>query len=265
MKKALNVILLLAAGLAFSGPVMAEDVTIVGTGSGAAVLKAVGEAFTLKNPGVTINVPESIGSGGGIKAVGRDEAKFGRIARKIKPKEERFKLSYLPFCKMPICFFVNKSVEVKSLSTQQICDIYSGKITDWKDVGGKSAKIRVIRREKGDSSLRVLLESFPGFADIKLTSKSKTTFSDPSTCELTQDKANTIAFGTYINAKNYNVNIPLINGKKPTDADWPYIGTLALIYKQKNYTGNIKKFAEFATSSESHDAIKNMGGLPYQD
>ena len=111
MKKALNAILLLAAGLAFSGPVMAEDVTIVGTGSGTAVLNAVGETFTLKNPGITINVPLSIGCGGGIKAVGRDKAKIGRIARKIRPKEERFKLSYLLFCKMPICFFVNKSVD----------------------------------------------------------------------------------------------------------------------------------------------------------
>ena len=52
------------------------------------------------------------------KAVGGDKAKIGRIARKVKPKEDHFGLSYVPFCKMPICFFVNTSVEVKKLSIQ---------------------------------------------------------------------------------------------------------------------------------------------------
>lgn len=68
---------------------------------------------------------------------------------------------------MSICFFVNKSVGVKYLSTKQLCDIYSGKFTNWKDVGGKNAKIRVIRSKDGDSSLMVLPKSLPGFADIK--------------------------------------------------------------------------------------------------
>ena len=263
MRKAFIAILVLAVSLAFSGPVMAEDVTIVGTGSGSAVLKAVGEAFTQNNPGVTINVPKSIGSGGGVKSVGGDKAKIGRIARKVKAKEAHFGLTYIPFRKMPICFFVNKSVGVKNLSTKQVCDIYSGKITNWKDVGGKNAKIRVVRREDGDSSLSVLLKTFPGFADITLTPKSKTTFSDPSTCELTEKKADTIAFGTYINAKNYDVEVLSIDGKSITDAGWSYVGVLGFIYKEKNYTGNIKKFVEFATSSQAHDVIKGKGGLPY--
>lgn len=53
-----------------------------------------------------------------------------------------------------------------------------------------------------------------------------------------------------------------IDGKGPTDSDYPYVGTLALIFKEKSKTGAIAKFVEFATSPAPHNAIKGAGGLP---
>ncbi|MCP4345966.1 MAG: phosphate ABC transporter substrate-binding protein [Desulfobacterales bacterium] len=249
--------------LALSSPVIAEEITIVGTGSGAAILKAVGAAFSQDNPGVTVNVPKSIGSGGGVKAVGRDKQLIGRVARQIKDGEQHFGLTYVPFAKMPIVFFTNKSVEIKNLSSQQVCDIYSGKVTNWKEAGGKNARIKLVRREDGDSSLSMLLKLFPGFKNITITPKSKTTYSDPDTLEFIQKKAGTIAFGTYGNAKNYQVNILDIDGKSPTDPAYQCFGTLALIFKEKNKTQNISKFVKFATSPAAHDAIRNAGGIPF--
>ena len=262
MKRILSLIAVLTSILVLSGSAMGETITIVGTGSGMEVLKVVGDAFSQNNPDVTIEVPKSIGSGGGIKAVGNDENKIGRIARKIKEKEKNYGLSYVPFTKMPIVFFVNRNAGVKDLSPQQVCDIYSGKTTNWKDVGGKDGKIRVIRREDGDSSLSVLLDSFPGFKDIELTKRSKTTLNDAETCKTCEGTENAIAFGTFINAKQYNVDIVTIGGKTPADSDYPYFGTLALIFKDANKIGNIKKFVEFATSAAAHDLIRQTGGLP---
>jgi phosphate transport system substrate-binding protein len=262
MKKIVSLIFVLSVMVVLTGPVMAETITIVGTGSGMQVLKMVGEAFSQNNPGVIIEVPDSIGSGGGIKAVGNDKNIIGRVARGIKEKEKHYGLSYVPFTKMPIVFFVNKSAGVSDLTPQQICDIYSGKVTNWAEVGGNKGKIRVIRREDGDSSLSVLLKGFPGFKDIALTKKSKTTFSDPETCKTCEETKNAIAFGTYINAKNYNVDILTINGEGPTDMTYPYSGTLALIFKEMNKKGHVEKFVEFATSEGAHDTIKKSGGLP---
>lgn len=241
----------------------ATEITIVGTGSGSAILQAVGDAFSQSNPGVTIQVPKSIGSGGGIKAVGTDEAVIGRIAREIKENEKPLDLTYIPFAKTPIVFMTHKSVGVPGLSAQQICDIYSEKITNWKEVGGKDAKIRVVRREEGDSSLEVLLQSLPGFKDITITSKSKTTFSDPETVALVETKEDTIAFGTYANARVGKVEILKIDGKGATDAGYPAVGILALIFKEKNKTGHVKQFVEFATSAAAHEAVKGAGGLPF--
>jgi len=262
MKKIVTLIVAIGIGLAFSHPVMGEEISIVGTGDGVIVLGAIANAFNQKNPGVTVVVPKSIGSGGGIKSVGKDKNVIGRVARGIKDKEKRYGLRYVPFAKVPTVFFVNKSVGITGLTTEQVCDIYSGRVTNWKEVGGKDARIRVVRREKGDSSLKVLLKSFPGFRDITITSRSKTTYSTPENISVVEDKADTIGFGPYDVAKNARVDTLTINGKKATDAGYPSAGTLALIFKEKNNTGNIKKFVEFVTSADVHDVIKDAGGMP---
>ena len=262
MKKTIAMMAIMIFGLMMSHTAGAEEITIVGTGSGMAILDNVGKAFTGMNPDVTVVVPKSIGSGGGVKAVGSDQAVIGRIARKVKDKEASYGLTYVAMAKLPVVFYTNKSAAVESLTPGQICDIYSGKVTNWSDVGGKGGKIRVVRREDGDSSLSVLRDAFPGFKDLEITEKSKTTNSDSEACELTEKKADTIAFGTLGNAKEYDVTILKIDGKHPTDTDYPYTGELALIYKDKNLSGKVKDFVSFATSDQSHGVIKEAGGMP---
>lgn len=142
----LKVIGLIIFITAFASSAAAEKLVIVGTGSGTAILKAIAAAFHEKYPDITIEIPPSIGSGGGVKAVGRDEYTLGRVARKIKDKEKPYGLTYIPYAKIPVVFYTNKSVSVKQISTQQVLDIYQGKITDWKDVGVQKGPIRVVKR-----------------------------------------------------------------------------------------------------------------------
>ncbi len=256
-------LLVMAALLSFglAGSLQAEEIVIAGTGDGTVVLEALSAAFSKDYPDIKISLPPSIGSGGGIKAVGTDKAVLGRVAREIKENEKEFGLTYVPVFKMPLVFLVNKNVGVDSLTAQQICDIYSGKITNWKEVGGSDGEIKVIRREDGDSTLEVLLKSFPGFKEISITDKSKTTLTVSETCELAQSKENTIAFAPYSNAKNYNLKVVSIEGKKPTDQDYPYVGVLAIIYKDGNKAGNVAKLVDFITSAAAHSVIKGNGAL----
>jgi phosphate transport system substrate-binding protein len=255
--------LTIVAVVSFTTAVLAEEITIVGTGSGTAIPKALGKVFSQQNPEVMISIPKSIGSGGGIKAVGRDEYVLGRVAREIKDNEKPYGLTYVPYAKIPIVFFVNKSVSIEQLSIQQILDIYSGKVTNWKEVGGKDARIRVITREEGDSSLEILLKLLPGFKDISITSKAKVTYSDPETEATVLKTTGTLAYGSYPNVKNIHVNILKIDGKSVTEPDYPYFGTLGFIFKEKNYTGNIKKFVDFAISETAHEVINEVGGFPF--
>ncbi len=236
---------------------------IVGTGSGSSILRAIGEAFTNQNPGISITIPKSIGSGGGIKAVGNDEYILGRVARDIQDQEKKYGLRETPFAKMPIVFFVNNSVPIMDITPEQVCGIYDGTTREWEEIGRGKGKIRVIRREDGDSSLLVLLRAMPGFREITMTRRSKTTFSDPSTVAECARQKNAVAFGTWPNVKNETrVHALKLDGVHPSEHEYPYNGTLSLIYKEKNYNGNLRKFVEFITSTAAEKAIIDAGGLP---
>ncbi len=260
--KGLILTILLTLSFVLVCQVSADEITIVGTGDGVNVLDAIGTAFTEQNPSVNVSVPKSIGSGGGVKAVGNEKFMLGRVARGIKDKEKHFGLSYKPYAKIPTVFFVNIDVGIDNLTAQQVCDIYSGTVTNWSEVGGSNGKIRVVRREDGDSSLKVLKKTFPGFKELVITKKSKTAGSTPENFSTVEQKKNTIGFGPYDVAKSADVKILKIDGKSPHDPAYPSVGTMGLIYKEKNVKGSIKDFLDFALSDNAHDAIKKAGGIP---
>jgi ABC-type phosphate transport system substrate-binding protein len=78
---------------------------------------------------------------------------------------------------------------------------------------------------------------------------------------MVEKTAGTISFGTYPNAKVSDVTVVSVGGKSAAAADYAYVGELALVFKEKNKTGNIAKFIEFITSPTAHDTITGAGGL----
>jgi len=54
-----------------------------------------------------------------------------------------------------------------------------------------------------------------------------------------------------------------IDGQSAADPDYPYVGALGFVCKEKNYIGNLKKFVEFARSEAAHEAIREAGGIPF--
>ena len=148
-----------------------ETLVIAGTGDSQALLRNLGAIFEKSHPDVTIEVPNSIGSGGGIKAVGRGEAGLGRTARALKEKEKPG-LTDVAFARSPVVFATNTSVhEVLDLSREQILAIYSGKINNWKEVGGPDGKIYPLSREEGDSSRETIDKNLAGFKELTLVDR----------------------------------------------------------------------------------------------
>ena len=241
---------------------ISEELVIVGTGAGIPVLKAVGKAFTEQNPQIMVTVPKSIGTGGGIKAVGIGDYSLGRVARDISDKEKKYGLTQCPLAKLPIVFYVNPSVSLVGITPEQACSIYSGTTRTWEALGGKNKTIRVIRREPGDSSLIVLLNTLPGFKAIAQTRVSKVTYTDQETIESCLHQEGSIAYGTLSDAKDTpGIRVLKIDDLSPFDPKYPYFGPLDLVYKKKNYNGSLKKFIEFISSDAAKKAIVDAGGL----
>lgn len=240
----------------------AGEINLVGTENGEPVFEAVAKAFSKSNPDVKVLIPESIDSGGGIAAVGTGKAVIARVARDFTEEEKKYGLKFVPFAKMQIVFFVNKGVTVEDLTPKQICDIYSGKVKNWKDLGGGDRKIRVVNREEGDSNVETLEDCLEGFEDLETTARSKIVLSDSAALDVVEKKAGAIGFGAYGLTQNADVKVLKIGGKGPDTPDYACAHPLGFVFREKDKTGIIKKFVDFALSEEARDAVAFAGGSP---
>ena len=96
------------------------------------------------------------GSGVGVKQVGEGLVEIGNTGRPLKKEEiEKYGLKTFPFAIDGVAVVINPANKVAELSFEQLADIYSGKITNWKQVGGADAEINVYGREDGSGTREV--------------------------------------------------------------------------------------------------------------
>jgi phosphate transport system substrate-binding protein len=243
----------------FSNVSVAGDIPIVGTGDGMDVLQAAATVFNADNAGTKILVPPSIGSGGGIAAVGTDQNILGRIARPLSDKEKAQGIIYTPVMQIPSAIFAHPSAGVTALTNAQLRAIFEGSVASWKEVGGADIRIRVVRREDADSTLAVLRATMPGWKDIVLTTRSKTATTTQEMVDTVQFTEGAIGFGPYGRALASAVSVISIDGKKPVDAGYPSAVVVALIHKEATATPEAKSFIEFMKSPKARSVLSTLG------
>lgn len=261
---------LIIAGLALilltAGHVAAEKITICGTGDSQNLLRTLASLYEKSHPGTAIEVPDSIGSSGGIKATAEGQCNIGRVARTLKDKEKSFDLTYTLFANSPVVFAANpENTGVKNLTYEQITGIYSGAITKWSDMGGADSKIYVADREDGDSSRSALEKVVPGFKEIA-NRAGKTLFSTPETLDTVTQYPGTIAYLPLAMVKGTKLVAMSINGTHPTKENvlsGKYILTVpfALVYKG-TLSGQGRDFIDFLFTGRAQAVMLENGAVP---
>ena len=115
------------------------------------VIGALGEAFMEANPGVTFTYNPT-GSTTGIQAASEGRCDIGLSSRALKEEEKASGLTETVLAYDGIAVIVNPENGVEDLTLAQIADIYTGKITNWSEVGGSDAEIVLIGREAGSGT-----------------------------------------------------------------------------------------------------------------
>ena len=146
--------------IAFITGVAAEAISIAGSTTAYPVINKAVTEYSDDNPGITIKV-SPVGSGVGLQQLidqKVDIALSSRFATKEELRKAAEKDIYLVPFRMAYDYVipvVNPRNQVKDLSVQQLKDIYTGKITNWSEVGGKDIPISVVSREttSGTASL----------------------------------------------------------------------------------------------------------------
>ena len=251
----------LAVSLAFS-PAAAGELPVVGTGDGIELLRALGAAYTADYPQTSIVVPPSIGSGGGVAAVGSEKDVLARVARPLSDSERALGLTATPVFRLPSAFFVHVSAGISGLSTRQLADVYAGKITNWREVGGADLRVKVVRREEIDSTLQVLRQTMPGWKDLVITEKSKTAVTTQDCINTVKQVEGAIGFGPFTKGLEMELSIVRVDGHYPTDPGYPSAVTVSFVHKDTTVTPEAKAFISYTKTARAKSLLTSMGGVP---
>ena len=126
------------------------------------MMLALGESFMTVNPGVKVEI-QGGGSGAGVKNASEGVTDIGNASRALKDEEKNLGLQDTIVAVDGIAIVINPANKVAGLTSRQIADIYTGKTTNWKDVGGDDQPIVAIMRESGSGTR----DGFEEILDIK--------------------------------------------------------------------------------------------------
>jgi phosphate transport system substrate-binding protein len=143
--------------LAGCGGQKTERITLTGSSTVAPLASEIGKQFERENPGWRVDVQMG-GSSRGIADVRSGSAMIGMASRALKPAESDLKPRTIALD--GVAMIINKANPVSALSDQQIVGIYTGRISNWRELGGPAAPITVVNKAEGRSTLELFLEHF---------------------------------------------------------------------------------------------------------
>jgi phosphate transport system substrate-binding protein len=240
-------------------------ITIKGSTTVLPVAQAAAEVFMEKNPGVKISV-QGGGSGVGIASLLDKTTDIADSSRKIKPEEiEKAKAggvnpNEIAIALDGIAVIVHPSNPVKALTKTQIRDIFTGKITNWSEVGGKNAKIVAVNRDTSSGTF----EAFETLAlnKEKVRPDALTTASNQAVAQTVAQTPNAIGYvgHGFLSPKVKAVTVDKIECTKQTIQSEKYpLSRYLYVYTNGKPSGNVEKFIDFLLSSEGQKLVVNEG------
>ena len=230
------------------------------------VIGALGESFTNQNSGITFTYNPT-GSGSGIKAVLEGRCDIGLSSRSLKDDEKAEGLVETVLAYDGIAIIVHPDNPVNDLDLQTIAKIYTGEITNWKDVGGDDAEIVLIGREAG-SGTRDGFESITGTTDACQYRQELTSTGDVITT--VSQNPNAIGYASLASVKD-TVKALSVGGVTPSEEtvkDGSYVVQRPFVLVTKEGTElseTAQKFFDYATSADAAEVISNAGAVAAAD
>jgi len=241
---------------------------ITGSSTMAPLLLEIGKRFEAIYPHTRIDV-QTGGSSRGIVDTINGLADIGMASRALKPQEEHLHGSVV--ARDGIGIILHQSNPIQELTNSQIQGIYTGKLTNWKQVGGRDAPITVVHKAQGRSTLELFLQYFK--LSIRDIHAHVVIGDNEHGIKTVAGNANAIGYvsiGTAQYDATHGVSIRLLPLLQiPASIDTVRAGTfplsrpLTLVTKSRP-TGLTKTFIEFAQSAQVHDLILKQYFVPLQ-
>ncbi|ADE16041.1 phosphate binding protein [Nitrosococcus halophilus Nc 4] len=242
--------------------------TLTGSSTIAPLASEIGKRFERQHPEVRIDV-QTGGSSRGIADAQNGLADIGMVSRGLRPEENN--LYGFTLARDGIAVITHKDNPVQQLTDQQIIAIYTGQVTNWKEVGGQDAPITVVNKAEGRSTLALFLQHFSLksqdiAADVIIGDNEqgiKTVAGNP-------DAIGYVSIGTAEFDAQQSIPIKLLPlGSVPATIENVRKGSFPLSRPLNLVTGTppegwVKEFISFAQSAQVHDLIKEQYFVPLE-
>lgn len=258
--------LLLGFGWSMPGNAASQKLTLIGASTIAPLAAELARRFESLHPGTRVDV-QTGGSARGINDARRGIADIGMVSRALKPEEKDLQAHTIAWDGIGI--ILHSANPVAALSRHQISDIYTGKTANWKAVGGRDARITVVNKAEGRSTL----ELFLGYLKLKNSDiKPHVIIGDNAqgikTVAGNPDSIGYVSIGTAEYEATNGVPIKLLplDGVPATvanvrDGTFPLSRPLNLVTHGAP-EGLARDFIEFARSKQVHDLVKAQYFVP---
>lgn len=239
-----------------------ETVSTDGSTSMEKVIGYLSESYMEENKNVKVTYNPT-GSGAGIQAVSEGRCDIGLSSRDLKD-EEKTTLDQTVVAIDGIAVIVNPENKIDNLSVEEIGKIYTGEITNWKDIGGDDNPIVLIGREAASGTR----DGFESITDTKDKCKyNQELTSNGDVIQTVSSNPNAIGYASLASIKDTvkTLSVENIKPSKETIQDKTYKiqrDFVLVTKKDTKLSDAAQKFFDFATSKEADALIEKAGAIP---
>lgn len=243
---------------------LSGTITITGSTSVDKPLTAMIDEFTALNPDLTINYTGT-GSSAGIADTLAGANDIGASSRNLKDEEKVDGLKEVTFAYDGIAVAVNPANPVKDISTEDLAKIYSGQITNWKDLGGNDADIVVVSRE-GASGTRSAFEELIKLEDAGGLVENATVVEGNGNVQTSvagnENAIGYVSFSFIDNTvKSLTVNGVDATAENAKSGEYPLSRPFLFVYMEDKATPAVKAFIDYALSDDGQGFVEEHGGI----
>ena len=229
------------------------------------VIAALTEGFAEVEPGVTVSY-DPTGSGAGITGATDKTLDIGLSSRALKD-DEKNDVDGTIVALDGIAIVVNKASKVADLTVDQLKKMFTGEITNWKDVGGDDGEIVLVGREAGSGTR----DGFESIVDVKDSCKYAQELTATGAV-ISAVEANPLAVGyASLSAVGDTVAMVTVEGvecSEDTVKDGSYKIQRPFVFvtnKSVTLSEQAQAFVDFATSKDAADLIRTAGAVPVNE
>ncbi|WED24348.1 phosphate ABC transporter substrate-binding protein [Vibrio sp. JC009] len=265
------VITSLLAILSFSLSAAGKEVNISGSTSVARIMDILAEEYN-NSHGESFVAVQGVGSTAGITLVDKGVAEIGMSSRYLTEGEMSDDLAVIHFAYDGLAVIVNHTNPTENLSRQELYDIYKGKVTNWKQLGGPDRKIAVVTREASSGS-RYSFETQLGLIRVikdkqvsDINPNNLVVNSNSMVKSIVNNNVHAIGFvsegSVDHSVKELKIDGVEANQQSIASGEYQLARPFILLYKKSEISENGKSFVSFVQSERAKKLISQYGYIP---